>query len=320
MSKKVSLQVIAGLVCMWLVLAGCGPKADVKLRFSPEDAWSYKVSEHWVSSLRFEQPSLDKLDEKKTGTNVEMEFLQRIESVDEEGNAIARVTIKAVRYHAIVKNDVTFDFDSEREADKGRALSKLIGQSYTIKILPDGGVEVVDAKKARSAVKGGSDGTAAKGLLRKDVIVKRHSILALPDISSGSLGTGDTWTKIKPSHPALKWAPKSLAKTYTLEQITKEKGHRVALITMNGTESTESVEDAPESAGLMGVFGNIFDPAEKYTGRIILDLDTGKVLEYNEKFVGTYTAMDTPKGKNADKGPDVLTMGFTHEISMEMSD
>ncbi len=307
------------------------PRADLRLKPAVDDSTMYKFAEHWVSSLRFEQPSLNKLDEKKTGTNIEMKFLQRIESVDKEGNAIARVTIKAFKYHVMVKNEVTFDFDSTREADKDRALSKLIGQSFTIKISPDGGVEVVDAKKARNAVKGGSDGTAARGLLSKELIAKRHSILALPDAGNRVVSVpqggktriyyqGDSWIRIKPSHPALKWAPKSLAKTYTLEQITKEKRHRVALITMNGAESVESAEDAPESAGLMGIFGNIFDPQEIYTGRFTLDLDTGKVMEYNEKFVGTYTAMDTPKGKDSDKGPDVLTMGFTHEISMEMSD
>ena len=319
MLHKFSIQMLIGVFCLSLVLAGCGPQADLKLKFEVDDSTVYKVSSNWVSSLRFEQPTAGKLEEKETGADIEMKFTEQIESVDEEGNAIARITIKAIKYLSKIKNEISFDFDSEREADQKEAFANLIGQSYTIKISPGGSVEVDKANKARKAVKGDS-AARAKAFLNDENIKKRHEILALPDVSLSLLSPGYSWTRIKPSHPALKWAPKSLAKTYTLEKITSKGVQQVANISMNGLESEEPAEDAPKGAGLIGPFGNMFDPEEKYTGGIVLDLNTGKVLEYNEKFVGTYTIMDFPKGQETDKGPDVLTMGFTHEIGMEKVD
>ena len=88
------------------------------------------------------------------------------------------------------KSNVNFDFDSTRKADLKKPFAKLIGQSYKIKISPDGSVTVVNAKAIRNAVKEGYDSRMAKGLLSDGKLVTLHTILALPDGDSSSVKKG----------------------------------------------------------------------------------------------------------------------------------
>ena len=110
---------------------------------------------------------MNKVDAKQSGTTVRVKFLQRIRSVDRHGNAIADITLQAVKYQIKDKNGTAFDFDSEREADNKETLAALIEQRYRIKVTPDGGVSVLDANEIRGAVKTGSAVEIAKNLLKE---------------------------------------------------------------------------------------------------------------------------------------------------------
>lgn len=309
MSGRTPLWLTLIAVCLLACLTGCAKQANLTLKFAPESTMTYKVSTQMIKDFRFEQPSLKKpkLQEEQSGTTVDITFEQKIDNIQSDGSTLATVTVKEIAYVAKVKNTVKFDFDSTRQADKDNPFAKVIGQSYTIKISPDGVAEVVDAKDARNAVTADYEGDVAKDLFSADRIKKRHSILALPDIAKSTLRTGSSWSRIVAPKDLL--AQKSFEKTYTLESIEGPKDNRVATILMNATESEEPVPDAEKQLTGMGILAKMFNSTETYTGKMVLELDTGKILQYNEELVAIYLATE---------GPDTLMMRLTQSISMEI--
>jgi len=191
-----------------------------------------------------------------------------------------------------------------------KPLAKLIGQSYTIQISPNGSVKVLDTKEAVSAVKSGQDKKIATALLAHSGLSRIHKIYALPDTAGIAAKKDYSWTTSQKSHPRLQWAPKTFQKTYTVTGVK----NNLASIEMNADEDTGS--DQGQSPALPGPLGQLFDPQESFTGQMVIELDTGVVQKYGEKFVGTYTAVD-PMAK---KEPDILTMGFTDAVSIELVD
>ena len=115
-------------------------------------------------------------------------------------------------------------------------------------------------------------------------------------------------------------AAKSFEKVYTLTSIEGPKNDKTATVEMNAFESAEPAEGADKKAGGMGIFANMFDTEEVYTGRLVLSVKTGKVKEYNEKLVATYLAAEESQDKDSDKGPDTLKMSFTYAVSAELVD
>ena len=67
----------------------------------------------------------------------------------------------------------------------------------------------------------------------------------------------------------------------------------------------------------MGFFEKMFDNKETYNGKMLMDLTTGKVNRYNEKLKSEWVAVEPAEEVKSDKGPDVLTMGFTYTYSIE---
>lgn len=319
MSGRTPLWLTVLAVSLVACLTGCAKQATVTLRFAPQETTTYKISTGTIKDFRFEQPSLTppKLREEQSGTTVDVTFQQRIDKVESDGSALATVTIKSVVYTVKDKNTLKFDFDSTRQADKGKPLARIIGQSYTIKISPAGVVEVVDAKDARNAVTAGYEGKIAKAFFDDYGIERRHTILALPDIDKSTLKPGVSWSRIVGSPPGL-LARKSFEKTYTLVSVEGPKDNRIATILMNAVESAEPAPVTEEQPADMGVFAKMFDATETYTGKMVLELGTGKVLQYNEKLVATYLAAEEPRDKSSDKGPDTLTMRLTRSLSMEI--
>ncbi len=308
-SKVCAPTIIAG-ICLSIIATGCAPEANLSMNFTRDSAATYKVASELIATHRFEQPSVNKLEEKQAGSKIELEFNQQIESVDANGNATAKITIIGIKYFAVSLKGVSFDFDSSREADMKKPFARLIGQSYIIQIAPDGSVKVIDTKKAGSVVKGGIDGKVAKALLSDSNLSRIHQILALPESVGVACRKGYSWTKSQKTHSRLKWAPKTFQKTYTVTGIESKGGHQIASITMTASEDTGAEKG---QSPLPGVFSDILDPEESFTGQMVIELDTGLVRKYSEKFVGTYTAVD-PIAK---KDPDIFTMGFTDTVTIE---
>jgi hypothetical protein len=239
-------------------------------------------------------------------------------SVDPSGDAKVLITIKQVRYLSKSPQGSAVDFDSSRDADKKNALSGLIGQSYVIKITPAGEVVAVeDAQKAREAVKGDTlEQKTAQSLLADDAIKQRHTVLAIP-AKGGAAVVGKTWSKVK-AGPAGMLTPKSYEEVYTLKQVKDEHGQQIAVVDMEARPSSVKAANMPkDEAKGMGFFEKMFDNKETYTGKMLMDITTGKVNSYNEKLKSEWIAVEPAEEQKSDKGPDVLTMGFTYMYSIE---
>jgi hypothetical protein len=307
-----------GAVCLSVLFAGCGPQADLALKFSAGDRAKYIVTDEDIKDFKFEQPSLNKVRSEPRSTTTQIKFTQEIESVDENGG-VAIITIIGLKYFAEGKGEVKFDFDSSREADKKTPLAKLPGRSYKIKLASDGSVQVLDANKIRSAVTGGQAGRVAKSLLSDESIQKRHENLFLPDADNSLLRQGDSWSRTEAAQQRL-MVPKSFEKTYTLTKVTGQDGHQIAVVNMNATETATAPGTVSKIVGGIGLFANMFDTEEDYTGEMVLNLDTGKVAKYYEKFVTKYIAAEPSAKQKTDKGPDILTIVLTYSTTMEMLD
>jgi hypothetical protein len=315
MSRKVC-GVLAGLtISLAIVMSGCKAKtsADLSLKFAPDQTATYKSVSDVVKDFRFEQPNLGKLREEQTRTSVEMTFTQTVQRVDDEGSAIAQVTIDGLTVTIINKNEPRLSFDSSNEEDLKSPLAKVLGQSYTIRISPNGEVTVVDAKAALASVPSGYENKVVASLLSDENIIQRHQIQALPkDAETASVGS--SWNVVTASPPGL-LAPKSYKKVYTLSDIKTVSDSRIATVNMTAGEDAEPV--AGVSAGGMGMFAKMFDNEDTYTGSMKIDLETGTLLKAEETLVSTYLAQEMPENGDPAKGPDTLTMQFTNRVGLE---
>jgi hypothetical protein len=300
------------------VLTGCVPSAEMKLTPAAKSVTTYKVIAGSSKDYQFVQPSINKTKERHTGGEVTMVFTQEIESVDGQGNAIANITIKQFKQSSTDSQGKEIVFDSESEGDKNSPLAKLVGASYKIKFSPKGSVEVVDAAAARAIVKGGADEKQAARLLSDEEIARRHQVMAFFD-AKGAAKKGDKWSSVAAS-PAGMLRSKSFEKIYTLSDIKNNNGQILATVEMNAVPSSKRVEGANEKDGGMGMFANMFDEKDEYTGKMIVNLTTGQIKSYNETLKAQWLAAESSEEQKSDKGPDQLTMGFTYKYSIERVD
>lgn len=298
-----------------------GPTVQLALKFAPQDSTTYRVVVEADRSVAWEGPLPEKPTAFKgghTGNRIEMTFAQRIQSVDDNGNAIAEIKIEALKYLAKVRDDVVLDFDSSREKDKDNLLAKLIGQSYTIEISPAGQVRnVVDANQARAAVEGSSsDHKTASALLSPAAIKQRHTIPALPPAEKSQLSTGDNWSSITAFSFDM-MGSKSYEKIYTLKEIKEVDNRQLAIADMNAVPSSEMAQEIHQEQAI-NPLEKMFDTTETYTGQLRLDLTTGKVEKCLEKLHVEWVIVD-PQAKD-DKEPAALRMTATRFYSIEKID
>jgi hypothetical protein len=290
--------------------------AALSLKFAPDDSTTYRLLTEGTRSVTYEgtlarDPSLKGGE---TGDSVEMIFSQRIQSVNDQGNAVAQITIKQLKYLAKVKSDTVVDFDSSRDQDQNNPLAKLIGQSYTIEITPAGQVtRIIDAKEAQAAVKGNA---TAQRLLESDEIKERHAVAALPGAGRNELRTNDHWSSVKTADFGMLGA-KAYERIYVLREIKEQNGSRIAAIEMNAIPTAEAAEQLHKEKGA-DAFSKMFDNIDEYTGLLDLDLTTGKVQRYVEKLRSEWVIVDPTAKTRTDKSPDALKMTSVSLHSLEM--
>jgi len=223
-----------------------GPSVNLALKFIEADSATYRVTLENDKSVQWEGGASKPpgFQGGHTGNKMEITFGQEIQGVDDQGNATARITIKALKYTITIKNKVTLDFDSSRPQDQSDPLSKLIGQGYTIEMTPSGLVsEVSDANDALAAVKGESPANnVAVRLLSADAIKERHTIRTLPTAGKNQLRKGGSWSSLKKVSFDL-MGTKSYEKVYTLKEITEVGNRRYAVAEM---EAVASAQDAKQ--------------------------------------------------------------------------
>jgi hypothetical protein len=338
---KISKWLASAVVCSLLLAAGCAPvskeaaKPEVKpekqilkaaakdvatvaLKFSPRDSTTYRVITESERSIKWEGNVPDEPTFKggRNHDRLEMTFTQEIQSVDDKGNAIAKIIIKELKSSSITKDSPAFEFDSLKPKDPNHPLVKLIGQSYTIKIAPTGKVtEVTDTREAELAVSGGS--AAPRGalrLLQSEVIKERHGTLILPDANKNQLHIGDNWSYTKTFFFGM-MGSESYEKIYTLNKIKDQDNRRVAIIEMNAIPSSKTSKEQ------VADFFKSSDSNKIYTGELELDLTTGKVEKYSEKLQSEWTtAFPSTNQKTDQEGPAVLTMSDIRLYSLEKID
>jgi hypothetical protein len=329
------------------VLAGCVPTTGMKLNLAPQSETDYKVVLETGKDYSFVQPSINKTKERHSVGRVEMVFAQKVESVDQKGDAIADITIKELKYLSEDPQGKTLDFNSTAEGSKSDPLFALIGQSYKIKIAPDGKVEVIDAGAAREVIK--QEGSAKKfadRLFSNEEVEKRHQVLALFDanqclcekdkernakavssnkkpsksVNKRQCKKGDSWSMVSAS-PAGMLTPKSFEKVYTLTDIKEQNGQKIAIVTMNAEPSSKRAANLSPEETKAQFFAKMFEEKDNYTGKMVLNLTTGEINSYQELLKAEWLAVESPKEQQkSDKDPDQLIMGFWSLYSIEKVD
>jgi hypothetical protein len=337
---KISKWLASTVVCSLLLAAGCAPVgkevakpkvelekqipkvaakevATVALKFSPQDSTTYRIITETERGIKWEG-SLPKEPAFKGGRNhdrLEMTFAQEIQSVDDKGNAIAKIIVKELKYSSIVKDGSAFEFDSSKPKDPNDPLAKLIGQSYTIKIAPTGEVtEVIDTKEAETAARKGSvPPRIALRLLNRETIKERHGNLVLPDTDKNQLHIGDNWSSTRTFSFGM-LGSESYEKIYTLNQIKDQDNRQVAIIEMNAIPASETPKEQPAE------FLKRSDNTKTYTGELELDLTAGKIKKYLEKLQQEWTTDFPSDEQKTAQEPVILTMSATRLYSLEKID
>jgi hypothetical protein len=315
---KISRWSAGAVVCLLALVAGCAPSATVALKFSPKDSTTYRVITETERSIKWEGsvPKEPTFEGGRTYDRREWTFTQEIQSVDDKGNAVAKITVKGLKYSSIVKDRPDFEFDSSKPKDPHHPLAMLIGQSYTIKIAPSGEViEVIDTKEAEKAARKGSvPPRVALRMLHGETIKERHGTLLLPDTDKNQLHIGDNWSVAKTFSFGM-LGSESYEKIYTLNKIKDRDNRKVAIVEMNAIPASETAKGQTAFD-----FSENFDNTKTYTGELELDLTAGKIKEYLENLQSEWIVALPSAEQGANKEPAVLTMTDTRLYHLEKID
>ncbi len=299
------------------------PTVKLALKFTPEDLTTYKVTTETEQSVIWEGPETNRPKSfigGHSGNRIEMTFTRRIQSVDDQGRAVAEITIEELKYLVKVRDNIILDFDSSREKDQNNPLCKLIGQSYTIEITASGQVsKVIDVSGALAAVEGSASANKrAAQLLSTKVINEQHSIPALPGSQNNQLQTGGNWSNIK----TFSFGPlgsRSYERIYELKEIKDADKSRTAIVEMSVVPSSEKAMEMHKEQAI-GFFSQMFDnPVEIYTGQLKFNLTAGKIEQYSEEFRSEWVAINQFTSKENEE-PDTLRMGAIRLYRFERID
>jgi hypothetical protein len=318
--KSFKLVIGITLISAFLLFCNsCAPEADLSLNLIAGSADTYVHTVHVRKDHIFDRPTEGTKRVRSTESQVDITFEQIIKEVDPDGNATADITIKALKFIRKDQDGVSVDYDSTKPSKKKNALDKMMGKSYTIVLSPAGKVQSVsNVAKARNAVKSGEFSNQAKNMLSDKLIKERHTIIALPDKDASLLKKGDSWSRVVSPKGSL--IPKRYEKIYTVSDIDAGKTVTIATIAMNAVPTSKKSDDgsSPQISPLALVAD--FDSVDSYTGKLIINTKTGKIIEFYESLKTENTAAESPPNQDPDKGPDVLKIGFVEKVSLKAVD
>jgi hypothetical protein len=298
------------------------PAVQPALKSAPEGRITYKITTDRENAVLWEGPLKNKPKSfvgGHSGNKIELTFTRQIQSVDDEGNAVVKITINALKYLAKIRDKIALDFDSSRETDLDNPLSKLIGQSYIIELTASGEVsKVIDVNDARAAVEGNSISNArAAQLLSTQEIIEHHSIPALPAADNEKLIPGKSWSTIK-TFSFRMMGSKSFERIYEIKEISDTDGRQIAFVQMNAVPSVAKAKELYKKQST-GLFSSMFDNTETYTGKLWLDLTSGQIEKYIEEFRSDWITVD-PLATKHEKEPDMLRMSAIRIYRIERID
>lgn len=326
---RICRAAVSSVIFVLIVTAGCakvtqkseevqGP-FELALKFTSGDSATYRVIRDSEKSAKWEGPlptGPKRFPGGHTGNRVEMTFTEQIQSINDKGNAVAKITIKELKYLSKVRDNITLEFDSTKEHDPTSPLAEMIGQSYTVELTPSGQVaQVIDANDIRAAVQGISNANdVANALLTENAVKELIGIPGLPDADKNRLQPGDTWSEIENFSFEL-MGPKSYEKIYTFSEVQQIGNRRVAIAAMNGVPSTEQAKELYKEQEPATVLSKMFDNKETYTGELKLDLTGGRIEECREDLEIEWFFVDpNPKVKEQ---PAALRMTANLSYSIE---
>ena len=286
------------------------------LKFNTGDSATYKVTTEAKQFVKWEGTVPQDF---KGGTNhnmVEMTYNQQVQSVDENGNAALKITVDALKYFSMRKNELYMDFDSANVKDPNDPLALLIGQSYTIEMTPSGQItKVLEMANATKAVRRGSRvPRVALRLLRPDTIKQRHSVMFLPDAGKENLAVNDKWSKLR-TFSFGKMGAKTYEKVYALKEVADVPEGKIANIEMNAIPSSEMAEELHKQQEGEDV-SDKFASTESYGGSLKFNLTNGSIEEYSEELLIEWLAVDSDP-KTTTKEPTALKMGVLRTYKLE---
>lgn len=322
MSKKLLTAILIVCICLPMLYLGCTESTDIVLNLEKDSITTYKSVSETKKQVKFERPSENEVSDKITSNCFEMVFDQKVTSISEQGCAEAQITIKELKVNSQSPKGVGIEFDSAAENADKLPLYAVIGKSYKISIMPDGSAKALDTNEVKDALKGAKESRLAAAYFGDEEIQKRHGVAALTGldkegnpVSKKNLKLGSTWTVIEDS-PKGMMQTKQYEKIYKLQEIKEDNGSQIAVVTMNTIPA-----EGQSSAGIFAMFGDKIDADFKdtYTGRMELDLTTGKIISYNEDLQADWVAVDRSKSKkDQSAAPDILTIGYTSKVSLNI--
>ena len=298
------------------------PAVELTLKYTPDDSTTYTLITEAVRKIDWEglYPNDTAFRGGQTSSRNELTFTRQIQSTDDKGNAVAKITIDSLKHLSIVRDNPVLDFDSSREKDKGSPLARLIGQSYTIEITPAGRLsKIIDANHAQTAIGGttSADKTAA-ALVSNEVITERHSIPAMPPSDKNRLKAGDNWSSIKTLSFGL-MGSQTYERIYTLKEIKEADNQKIATVEMKAVPTTEGADELHKEKAI-GDFSKMFENTETYTGELTLNMTSGKVEKCIEKLQSEWIAIDPSAAQKEEKEPAVLKMTAVRLYHLEKTD
>lgn len=290
----------------------------VALKFTPGDTTTYKVTTETQKSVKFEGPmALDpQFQGGITGNKVEIVFAREIKSVDEQGNALAGITIKQLKYSSTQKGKPGLEFDSSKNADADSPLAKLLGQGYTIKISPQGKVdEIIEIDHARAIARGPSEAhRTATTLLDSAAIRERHGAASLPAADKNQVRSGDTWSSMKTFEFRM-MGPKTYEKIFTVTNVEAHEGGKLVTAEMNAAPTSA----AGDNQAAANALSKMMDENAEYAGELCIDTTKGKIEKYAEKLQLGWVMVD-PSGGATDQPPNAIRMGAMRTYALEKID
>ena len=303
-----------------------GPAVELMLKFVVGQGATYKITTEYQKSVEWKGSATARpaqFPDSRSGTHVELTFVQRVQQVLEDGNAVLEITIKGLKYVGESVNKVVLDFDNARAEDAGNPLAKLVGKSYQVKMSPLGHVmEISGVVPLRQALQGPLPGNSvAQKLLTDEEIRNRHEIVALAALKDCAVRPGQTWSNIKVlSFDDL--GAKAYERVYALKQagrvglappgpVGAEVGGasptlqpptgsfqgRLAVVEMKAIPSAARAEELYKRQKA-NPFASMSDNTDNYEGRLVLDLDQGQIREYVEQMQNEWIIFDPSSGQN----------------------
>ncbi len=294
--------------------------ADWVLKFIPGQSVTYTVITETERAVTWEgdvsgKPAMFRGG--AIGSRAEVTFEQRVDRIEDSGNAVLEVTIRAVEYFGQSRGTVVLDFDSSRDADQTSPLSKLIGQRYRVEKTPRGAVVSIDGvDEVRGLVQGTSpEHKAALRLISDREIRERHEVPPLMASGEEVVHPADTWSNVRVISFGQMGA-RAYERLYTFDRVETDGGTRVAHVTMEGIPSAAAASQLHRNQADVYPQG-MMDNVGRYEGQSQFDLDVGQIHMSAEQFRMEWVVVDPSAVQAGSAHPPAVRMTMTQSYTLE---